>query len=183
MTEYIISLTTMPCRFKNIHLTIDSILNQTILPTKIIIHIPRKYNFRVHTEISKDKIDSFINKYSDTNIVVNIIENDYGPGTKLLGLLSSDTITDIKPDTYIILIDDDNIYKPYMIEYFDNYMKINNCVCASYYVYNNKINIGQGTDGFFIKFDYLKNFLQYYNVIRNYDYLNYIFVIVLLSNY
>jgi hypothetical protein len=38
----IISLTTIPPRFDNLYITIDSILAQTILPDKILINIPEK---------------------------------------------------------------------------------------------------------------------------------------------
>jgi len=91
-----------------------------------------------------------------------------------LGLLNSGFM-DYKDDTYIILMDDDLIYKPYMIEYFDNYIKSNpNIEVASYFVYNHdSIQIGQGADGFFIKQNILSHFLQYYNVIKDEDYINY----------
>jgi hypothetical protein len=47
MINYIISLTTIPTKFDNLYLTIDSIINQTIVPDKIIINIPKffKINF------------------------------------------------------------------------------------------------------------------------------------------
>jgi len=55
--KYIVSLTTIPTKFDNLYLTIDSIINQTILPDKIIINIPKMYNFRMNsTSISEDKI-------------------------------------------------------------------------------------------------------------------------------
>jgi hypothetical protein len=42
--KYIVSLTTIPAKFDNLYLTVDSIINQTILPDKIIINIPKIYN-------------------------------------------------------------------------------------------------------------------------------------------
>jgi hypothetical protein len=127
-------------------------------------------------EIPLDKIDNFINKYSKFNVFVNFLDEDYGPGTKLLGLFHSNIIETYDYDnTYIILVDDDLIYKPYMIEYFDNYTKCNeNIDVASYYVYNHEqIDVGQGADGFFIKKSTLNLFLQYYNVINGEDYIHY----------
>ena len=117
-------------------------------------------------------MDDLKKKYPSLHI--NIIEKDFGPGTKLLGLLNSGFM-EYKDDTYIILMDDDLIYKPYMIEYFDNYIKSNpNIEVASYFVYNHdSIQIGQGADGFFIKQNILSHFLQYYNVIKDEDYINY----------
>jgi len=173
--KYIVSLTTIPTKFDNLYLTIDSIINQTILPDKIIINIPKMYNFRMNsTSISEDKINEFIDKYSKNNVIVNIIDHDFGPGTKLLGLFQSNIIEQ-NDNTYIILVDDDLVYKPYMIEYFDNYTKCNdNIDVASFYVYNHdNVNIGQGADGFFIKQDTLKYFPQYYDKIKEEDYIHY----------
>jgi hypothetical protein len=185
MNNYIVSLTTIPSKFDNLHLTIDSILSQSILPKKIVINIPKIYNFRMNnSEISLDKINDFINKYSAHNVCVNLIDKDYGPGTKLLGLLNSSMIDNYEhSNTYIILVDDDVIYKPFMIEHFDNNIKSNNIQIASFYVYNFDaikrgigdciIRIGQGVDGFLIKLSALDNFLPYYNLIQEQDYINY----------
>jgi len=172
MTKYTVSLTTIPSRFDTLYLTIDSIIEQTVKPDKIIINIPKIYGFRFNnTSIPLVKINEFIEKYSKYNIIVNIIDRDYGPGTKLLGLLNSDLI---KQDEFIILLDDDVIYKPYLIEYFNNYIQLNKSVeVASYYVYDSHIRIGQGVDGFFIKSNILKMFSEYYNIIKDYDYINY----------
>jgi len=185
MNNYIVSLTTIPSKFDNLHLTIDSILRQSILPKKIVINIPKIYNFRMNnSEISLDKINEFIDKYSKFNVYINLIDKDYGPGTKLLGLLNSSMIdTHNDSNTYIILVDDDVIYKPFMIEHFDNNIKSNNIEVASFYVYdldtikmgigNEIIQIGQGVDGFLIKLSALDKFLTYYNLIQEQDYINY----------
>jgi len=178
MTNYIISLSTIPSKFDYLHLTINSLINQTILPSKIVINISKIYNFRMNNlEIPLEKINNFRNEYSKYNIFINLIDEDYGPGTKLLGLLNSDVIKNSEIDvsnTYIILVDDDLIYKPYMIEHFDNYIKLNNNIdCASYYVYNSDFKIGQGADGFFIKFNTLDNFLKYYDIIKDEMYVKY----------
>ncbi len=183
--NYIVSLTTIPSKFDNLHLTIDSIVHQSILPNKIVINIPKIYNFRMNnSEIPLDKINDFINKYSAHNVCVNLIDKDYGPGTKLLGLLNSSMIHDYDAsNTYIILIDDDVIYKPFMIEHFDNNIKSNHIELASFYVYDFDtikmgigdyiIKIGQGVDGFLMKLSTLDNFLPYYNLIQEQDYINY----------
>lgn len=174
--NYIISLTTIPSKFDNLYLTIDSIIKQTILPIKIIINIPKIYHFRMNNSaIPVDKLNYFINKYSKFNVFINLLNEDYGPGTKLLGLFNNNIIDNFYiPNTYIVLVDDDLIYKPYMLEYFDNYIKTNNNKVFSYCVYNYcNIKIGQGADGFFIKSDILDKFLNYFNVIKNYDYIKY----------
>ena len=68
--------------------------------------------------------------------------------------MDSDIIKNINiSNTYIILVDDDLIYKPYMIEHFDNFIKLNKSDVCSYCVYNyHNIKIDQGADGFLIKY-------------------------------
>jgi hypothetical protein len=178
--NYIISLSTIPSKFDKLYMTIDSIINQTVLPKKIIINIPKKYSFRMNnSEIPIDKINNFMDKYSKYNVFINIINDDFGPGTKLLGLLNSNYITDIDINSYIILIDDDVIYKQQAIEHFDNYIKSNDNVddnvdVGSFHVYKyNDLEIGQGVDCFFIKVNSLNKFLQFYNIIKEKDYINY----------
>lgn len=175
MVNYIYSLTTIPAKFDNLYLTIDSLLNQTIKATKIIINIPKQYSLRFNSSIEKDKIDKFIEKYSNNEVIINLLNNDYGPGTKLLGLFENNIINFNMENTYIILVDDDNIYKEDMIENFINYKKVNiNCEIGSYYCYPlMDIIIGQGADGYFIKLNHLNDFIKYYDVIKNYDYINY----------
>jgi len=174
MVNYIYSLTTIPKKFDNLYLTIDSLLNQTIKATKIIINIPKQYSLRFNSSIEKDKIDKFIEKYSNNEVIINLLNNDYGPGTKLLGLFENNIINFDMENTYIILVDDDNIYKEDMIENFINNNKTNNCEVGSYHCYPlMDIMIGQGADGYFIKLNQINEFEKYYNVIKNYDYINY----------
>ena len=178
--EYIITLTTIPSKFDNLYITLDSLVNQSLIPKQIIINIPSEYNFRMgNKQIPIEKIEMLKKKYlkSNSNVIFNILDKDYGPGTKLLGLFSSNIFSDIinKESTFIVLVDDDLIYKNYMLEYFDNYIRYQkeNISVASYFVYEYNILIGQGADGFFIKSNLLKNFLDYYNIICGQDYLNY----------
>jgi len=175
MNKYIVSLTTIPSKFNNLHKAIDSLINQTILPEKIVINIPKLYSFRFNNKsIDLETLHNFIDKYKNNNVVLNLIDKDFGPGTKLVGLLNSKLIEN-DDNTYIILVDDDYIYKPYMIEDFDNHIKkYSNIEVASYWVYGmNGISIGQGADGFFIKQNILTNFLQFYNEIKDEDYVNF----------
>jgi hypothetical protein len=108
----------------------------------------------------------------------NIITKDYGPGTKLLGLFENNNIlSTIEPDTYLVLVDDDLIYKPYMLQHFEESIKdssSHNLEIGSYYVYRyGDISIGQGADGFFMKWDTLQKFMCYYEIIKGEDYLFY----------
>jgi hypothetical protein len=77
-----VTLTTIPPRLKNIHITINSILSQTIIPDLIILNIPSNYNnfsnnYDIPSGLNNDKI--LINRC-----------NDFGPATKLLGLYETE---------------------------------------------------------------------------------------------
>ena len=174
--KYIFSLSTIPSRINYIESTIKSLLEQTLKPEKIILNIPKKYNLRFKSSIQKIHIEKVLNKYLH-KIIINYIDSDYGPGTKLMGLIKSKLIKMDIEDTYIVLVDDDHIYKPQMLEYFDNYNKKiydNKLKVASYYCYNlNKITIGQGADGFFIKLNLLFDFEVYYDIIKKNDLILY----------
>lgn len=174
--KYILSLTIIPSRINYIESTIKSLVEQTLKPEKIVLNIPKKYTFRFNSSIQDFHIEKILNKYID-KIIINYIDDDYGPGTKLLGLIKSKIINLDSKDTYIVLVDDDHIYKPYMLEYFDNYNKKhydNKLITASYYCYNSdKVIIGQGADGFFIKIELLNKFEDYYNIIKKYDFIHY----------
>ena len=92
MINFIFSLTTIPSKFDNLNLTIDSLLNQTKKADKIIVNIPKKYSMRFNNSIDKKKLNYFIEKYSKHNVLLNMLDNDYGPGTKLLGLYENNVI-------------------------------------------------------------------------------------------
>lgn len=175
MYKYIISLTTIPSRINYIEKTLDSLIKQTIKPEKIVLNIPKSYTLRFNHLLDKTNVKKIFKKYIG-KIVINYIESDYGPGTKLLGLLKSNMINYGENDTYVVLVDDDLVYKPYMLEYFNNYNRKpdNEILVASFFRYQfNNVLIGQGADGFFIKSELLHDFNNYYDIIKNYDYINY----------
>jgi len=178
---YIVSLTTTPFRFGNLYQTVDSLLRQSIVPDQIVINIPKQYNLRMENlKISEDSIKAFLEHYANKNhiVMVNEIEKDYGPGTKLLGIVKN--FDNTEEDIYLVLVDDDMIYKPYMLEHFDTFRRLKEkeememVDVASYYVYDkNNILIGQGADGFFIRWKCLSDFLRYFEIFENEDYLLY----------
>jgi hypothetical protein len=166
-----VSLTTIPSRFKNIYPCIDSLLNQLFLPTKIIINIPLQYHFRFGGSfITENDIQEFKNHYSHTDkVVVYRCNFDYGPGTKLIGLLKNNIPLD---NSFIILVDDDVIYNNTFLQGFIPYLYKNSV--ASYWVYNfMDLTIGQGVDGFLIEGKLLHKFLKYYNLIKDKSFINY----------
>ncbi len=177
MYKYIISLTTIPSKFDYLYLAMDSMVKQTVVADVIIINIPKMYDFRLTGKISQEKINNFLGKYSKYNVVINMVEKDDGPGTKILGLLKNNILDKdkINDDTYLILLDDDFIYKPYLIEYFDKNINVNKDIdVATYYSYNyNNINVAQAADAMIFKYNIINNFLDYYEIIKDEDYLFY----------
>ena len=113
----IVSLTTIPTRFKYLYITIDSILCQTILPDIIVIHIPTKYN-----NYSYDS--NMLPKFLSDKVIINNNVKDYGPATKLLGLYDFDLYNKMNENDVIIVIDDDRIYNVDLIKNMLNYHKI-----------------------------------------------------------
>jgi hypothetical protein len=170
-SDIYVSMTTIPSRFKNIFPCIDSLLNQVFLPTKIIINIPLQYDFRFNNYvISEDEIQEFKNRYSHTDKVeVYRCNYDYGPGTKLVGLLKNKIPLD---NSFIVLVDDDVVYKNTFLEGFIPYLTENSV--ASYWVYDYMdLKIGQGVDGFLIHGKLLSKFLKYYKLIKDEPCVNY----------
>lgn len=108
----VVSLTTIPTRFDNVGITINSILSQTVLPDLIILHIPERYNNYTYSTLPV---------ISDKVIINNNVK-DYGPATKLLGLKQFN----LKDDDIIIVIDDDRIYNNNLIQNMLHYHNLYN---------------------------------------------------------
>lgn len=121
--SYGIAMTTIPLRFSSIHHTILSWFNQEIPPKIIVISLPSKYrrfkrkkHLNKHESnsdalrryLSKTEAKSFLDK---SNIVIVDLDKDYGPATKLSGLLTFYNSTYVsvhgsEPDFWIIGDDD-----------------------------------------------------------------------------
>lgn len=102
-----VSFTTTPSRIDKTKNTIDSLLDQTY-SSNIIINIP-KLSYKGEPYIIPKWMETYNNK---GKIIINNIDKDYGPGTKLIGALEK--ITD--PEAIIIYLDDDYSYGKTLIE-------------------------------------------------------------------
>ena len=100
-SKYVVSLTTIPSRLSKIQSVLDSYMKQSIRPEKIILNIPREYMRFPGEQI---QVPDF-----GPNVLINRTREDYGPATKLLGMLE----LDLDPQTIILVSDDDNIKKSY----------------------------------------------------------------------
>lgn len=106
-SKAVISLSVLPARFKHFEPTLNSITDQSLLPEKIVINLPRYFK--------RDKTNYEIPEYVKSHplIHINWIEEDLGPATKILPTM--DLYKD-DPDKLIIVLDDDQIYPKGMVE-------------------------------------------------------------------
>lgn len=117
--EIYVSMTSIPGREESVQRTLDSLLEQSVSPTKTFFSICNRYK-----RFSDKKYDeSYLEKYISNNQIKLIhAEEDYGPVTRLFSALDN-----IEPNDniqYILLLDDDAIFKPYLVEsYFDEISK------------------------------------------------------------
>ena len=104
----IVSLTSIPTRLilDDFITLIDKLVNQKIKPKYIILNICKKYRrkFIYDNEQFNERINYLKNNYN--NIIINECETDYGPITKVLGLLDLKKNI-INPNDIIIVVDDD----------------------------------------------------------------------------
>jgi hypothetical protein len=189
--QYIVSLSTIPSRFSRIGETLDSILRGTVAPLKIVVNVPRVYDFRLGgVSVPEDELRRFTEKYcaaaaansvgdSAAEVVLNLVDRDMGPGTKIWGLFQNGVLPEgflEDADSFVVLVDDDFIYKPYMLEWFGNYIDGAGAdiEAASFWVYDiGGVKVGQGADGFFLRANTLGGFLPYFERLAQEDYLLY----------
>jgi Glycosyl transferase family 2 len=98
----VVSLTTLPDRYEKLKETIESLLNQTCKPDAIYLGLP---------QVAK-RLNKPYPPFSNANVKVVKLDDDYGPICKLVGGLLSES----DPNTIIITVDDDTLYKPDFIE-------------------------------------------------------------------
>ena len=90
--KIIVTLTTIPSRLKNIEQTIKSIKNQTIDVDEIVLSLP-KVSVREPSINDPYNVDEvFLNILKTYNITLLRCDKDYGPATKLLGLLTREPV-------------------------------------------------------------------------------------------
>ncbi len=96
-----ISLTTIPSRIDGIKPTINSLLDQSIRPSNILINIPGdEQTIEVPEQIKKCQL-----------ITINWVKHDLGPATKLLP-----TLEIVEDNDLVIVLDDDQVYPKKMVE-------------------------------------------------------------------
>ena len=176
--KFYVSMTTIPSRIFYIYKTIDSILLQTHLPEKIYVNIPKYYKRFNKTIIScypnltseMYELEKIKLKYKSI-VEINIIDDDYGPGTKLLGLLTINN--KYNNDDFVLLIDDDVIYKKDAFDIiYKNINILDNKNAYTFHSYDwNGLIIGQGSDIFVLPINCLDDIINFYQIIKPYQFI------------
>lgn len=134
-----VSLTTLPSRIFHIQRTLDSLCNQTQPPDMIFLCLPR-WSIREQCEYPRP---DWLSEYR-AKLKICETEEDYGPGTKLLGCLN-----EISVPSCLVVADDDMAYKSYFLQTIYNNQTANPKASFSFYTYPaGPFEVGQGADGF-----------------------------------
>jgi hypothetical protein len=138
----IAAMTTLPSRIGAIEATLTSLVEQTRPPDRILLSLPRSSR----REGTGYEVPGFLAPDTELGRFVEIVptENDFGPGTKLLGCLPA-----IDEPSILVLTDDDVRYAPSFLEDLVACQGARPDVACSYYTYRARgLTIGQGCDGF-----------------------------------
>ncbi len=106
MSRYIISLTSIPPRFSGLQRTLESLLNQTVRPERVILYLSRHY-------IRYPDWDGQLPEVPE-GVEIRLVDENWGPATKLLPALKEFAGEDLE----ILFCDDDQIYRPNMAARF-----------------------------------------------------------------
>ncbi|MDC0141995.1 glycosyltransferase family 2 protein [bacterium] len=112
-------MTSIPPRAHQLPNVINSILNNTVKPDKIIITLCNKYN-----RFDGSYNMSYLTEFKDNDIIkINFIEKDLGSVTKLIGSLDKLLTEDNIDDIYLLTADDDLPYSKNWIKNFVRRLK------------------------------------------------------------
>lgn len=112
--KYIVSFTTSPTRIHKCRPMLNSILEQTRKPDLILLNIPKVF------ERTGETYD--IPKFVEKSVVINVVDKDYGPGTKLIPTIRYLIQNGYDPKNTRIIYLDDDIY--YMVKMIETYEKV-----------------------------------------------------------
>jgi hypothetical protein len=135
----VLSLTTLPSRIHLVRPTLESLLAQALPPDAVYVCVPE---FSVR-ERRGYEIPPFLSpRPFDPRISVLRVEEDYGPGTKIIGPASN------APSDVIIAVDDDHAYADFFIETLVQALQSEPDCAHSFYTYlYHGLMVGQGADG------------------------------------
>jgi FkbM family methyltransferase len=99
--ELIVSITSYPNRFSALHLSIASLLNQTVSPDRIILWLFKE---------DYQQLPAAVKSLEKFGLQIHLIKEDWKSYKKIIPTLLN------YPDSYIVTCDDDIIFKPTLIE-------------------------------------------------------------------
>lgn len=110
--DVVVSFTTIPDRIHRIAPMIKSLLDQEVRPHRIYLVVP-KFSTRENKPYR-------IPRALETNPHITVLrtEKDWGPGTKLIPTVLQERH---RPETRIIVVDDDTIYPKKLVSTFTNF--------------------------------------------------------------
>jgi hypothetical protein len=106
----VVGLTTIPSRVRHLDLVLRNLLKQTRMPDALCVSIP-EFSTK---EMVRYPVEEMQRTFAamDRRIRVVIVPEDYGPLTKLMGMLLSEN----DPGCLLITVDDDQLYGPTFVE-------------------------------------------------------------------
>jgi hypothetical protein len=117
MDRLIISLTTIPPRFKVIHETLESLAAQAARVEAIHLYLPNKYR---RFEYDRQDVPSL-----PAGVTARFIDTDFGPATKVLPAVQEYRGQNVS----ILFCDDDKVYDPGWAQRFVNASKQHPACC------------------------------------------------------
>lgn len=121
MGGYVITLSSVPPRFPDLHLTLSSLLAQTVRPDRVILYLSREYRRFPDWDGTLPNVPE--------GVEIRIVDEDFGPATKLLPALREFAGQDVD----ILFCDDDQVYRPWIAERMlaARAMRPNDCIGIS----------------------------------------------------
>jgi len=134
-----VSLTTLPSRIGRLRPTVDSLQAQTLPPDWIYVCVPDR-------SLREDREYALPDWLRSPPPGVEVVQcgTDHGPGTKLLGCLPR-----IAGEACLITVDDDLVYRPFLVERLYRAQLDRPAASFSFFVYDvGRFRCGQSADGF-----------------------------------
>lgn len=110
-SNLVVCLTTIPSRLERLDNTLKSLLRQRVRPAEIRLHLP----YRSLREQTDYQVPDWLARLPAVSLVRC---EDYGPATKLIP-----SVLELGPDQPILVVDDDRIYPPTLIEDLEPYLR------------------------------------------------------------
>jgi len=117
----IISLTSYPARTKHLHLTIDTLINQSKRANKLILWLSKKQFPSLERDLTPELLDQ-----TNRGLEIRWVDDDLKPHKKYYYAIQE------FPNDLIITVDDDVLYDEFLVEkLYKSYLKFPNMISAT----------------------------------------------------